>query len=104
MFVNYFASPYRTSKHIHPFQTHIDLNNRRAIVLDGANDACLSLITVQDFCAVIARAVECEGTWPVIGGIRGDALTVSQLIAVGEKIRMFLTWPYPVLSPHQKPK
>ena len=89
MFVNYFASPYLTSKHIHPFQNQFDFNNRRAIMLDGADDARISLITAQDFCAVIAKAVEYPGKWPVTGGIRGDELAVRQLIAVGEKIRTF---------------
>lgn len=89
MFVNYFASPYQTTRHIHPFQNHIDFNNRRAILLDGADDALISLITAEDFCAVIARAVEYKGRWPVIGGIRGDELSVAQLIALGEKIRRF---------------
>ena len=87
MFLDYFASPYRTSKHIHPFQNQIDFNNRRAIVLDGADDACISVISARDFCAVVARAIEYEGEWPVTGGIRGDELAIGQLVAIGEKIR-----------------
>lgn len=58
-------------------------------MLGGADDALISLITVKDFCAVVARAVEYEGKWPVIGGIRGDELSVGQLIALGEQIRTF---------------
>lgn len=87
MFVNYFVSPYRTSKHIHPFQNHFDFNKRRAIVLSGAEDARISVVTAHDFCNVIARAIDYEGEWPVVGGIRGDDVTVGQLIAIGEKIR-----------------
>ncbi|KAH8887614.1 NAD(P)-binding protein [Thozetella sp. PMI_491] len=87
MFVNYFASPYKTSKHIHPFQNQYDFNNRRAILLEGSDDARISLITVDDFCHFVSRAVEYEGEWPVVGGIRGDELTVGQLITLGEKIR-----------------
>jgi hypothetical protein len=87
MFLDYFVSPHRTSKHIHPFQTQIDFNNRRAIVLDGADDARISLISAQDFCNIVARAIEYEGEWPVTGGIRGDEVTIGQLITIGEKIR-----------------
>ncbi|KAF2676036.1 NAD(P)-binding protein [Lentithecium fluviatile CBS 122367] len=87
MFVDYLASPYKTSKHIHPFQTQFDFNNRRAIVLDGSDDARISFITAKDFCAVVAKAIEYEGQWPVVGGIRGDELMVGQLVTLGEKIR-----------------
>ncbi|KAL0931967.1 NmrA-like family protein [Colletotrichum truncatum] len=87
IFVNYFASPNKTSKHIHTPQTQFDFHKRRAILLEGADDARISLITTQDFCAVVASAVEYEGEWPVVGGIQGDELTVAQLIAIGERIR-----------------
>jgi hypothetical protein len=87
MFVDYFASPYKTTKHIHPFQNQFDFNKRRAIVLEGAEDATLSLITAHDFCAVVAQALDYQGTWPVIGGIVGERVTVKQLLAIGEKIR-----------------
>lgn len=87
MFVNYYTAPYKTSKHVHPFQNQVDFNNRRAIVLAGGEDSRISLITIRDFCNIVAKAVEHEGVWPVVGGIRGDELTVAQLIAVGEKLR-----------------
>lgn len=87
MFVNYYAAPYKTSNHVHPFQNQVDFNNRRAIVLEDGKKSRISLITVRDFCNVVARAVEYEGVWPIVGGIRGDELTVGQLIAVGEKVR-----------------
>lgn len=87
MFVDYFVAPHRTTKHIHPFQNHIDFNNRRAIVLDGADDARVSLISAREFCQFVARAIEYEGEWPVVGGIRGDEVSVGQLIAIGESIR-----------------
>lgn len=87
LFVNYFASPYKTSQHLHPFQTHIDFDNRRAIVLFGSGNARLSLITVKDFCNILLKAIDHEGTWPVIGGISGDTITIKELLAVGGKIR-----------------
>jgi hypothetical protein len=90
MFVDYFVSPYKTTKHIHPFQNQFDFNNRRAIVLEGAEDAILSLITAHDFCAVVVQALDHQGTWPVVGGIVGERVTVKKLLAMGEKIRMNL--------------
>ncbi|KAK3939634.1 NAD(P)-binding protein [Diplogelasinospora grovesii] len=87
MFVNYFAAPYKTSKHVHPFQTQFDFHNRRAITLHGSDDACISLVTVHDFCNAVAKAIEFEGEWPVAGGIRGDELTVAELVALGERLR-----------------
>jgi hypothetical protein len=87
MFMNYLASPYKSTEHIHPLQSQIDFNNRRAITIDGGDEAVISLTTVHDLANVVARAIEYEGEWPVVGGIRGDDLTVGQLIAVGEKIR-----------------
>lgn len=89
MFVDYFVSPYQTTKHIHPFQNQLDFNNRRAIVLEGAEDATLSLITAHDFCAVVAQALDYKGTWPVVGGIVGERVTVKKLLATGEKIRKY---------------
>jgi hypothetical protein len=88
MFMDYFASPHKTSKHIHPFQTQIDFSNRRMIVLEGSENAQISLISSQDFCTVVAAAIEYQGEWPVEGGIRGDELTVRELLAIGERIRM----------------
>ncbi|KAF3926113.1 hypothetical protein ABW21_db0203258 [Orbilia brochopaga] len=87
MFVNYYTAPYKTSQHVHPFENQIDFEKRRAIVLKGGEDSRISLITVKDFCNMVAKAVDYEGEWPLIGGIRGDELTVEQLVAVGTKVR-----------------
>ena len=64
-----------------------DFNNRRALVLDGGDDDRITLTTVQDLANVVARAIDFEGEWPVIGGIRGTDMSIGQLIALGEKIR-----------------
>jgi hypothetical protein len=64
----------------------IDFQNRRAIVVEG-HDAVLSLTTVQDVAAIVARAVEYEGEWPVVGGFSGNKVTVSKIIEIGEKVR-----------------
>lgn len=87
LFVNYLTRPYPSSKHLHQVEFPIDLYNRRAILAEGVEDAKVALITVQDFAAVVARAIEYEGEWPVISGVQGDLLTLREVIAIGEKAR-----------------
>jgi hypothetical protein len=53
----------------------------------------ITLTTVQDFAAVVARAIEYEGEWPVVSGIRGTTLSVGELVALGEKMRGTYTLP-----------
>ena len=65
----------------------IDFNNRRALVLDGADDDRITLTTVQDLANVVARAIDFEGEWPVVSGIKGADMSIGQVIALGEKIR-----------------
>lgn len=70
-----------------PLDTFIDFQNRRAIVVDGHEDAIMTLTTVQDIAGIIAQAVDYDGEWPEIGGIRGNRVTVSQILEIGEKVR-----------------
>ncbi len=65
----------------------IDLYNRRAILAEGAEDAQVTLTTVQDFATVVTRAIEYEGEWPVTSGVQGDVLTLREVISLGERIR-----------------
>ena len=65
----------------------IDFHKRRALVLDGEDDILITLTTVQDLANVVARAIDYEGAWPVISGIKGADMSIRQLIALGEKIR-----------------
>lgn len=88
LFVNYMAAPYKTSKHVHPFQMHFDFNGRRAIVTDDMEKGRINFVTISDFCETVAKAIEFEREWPRVGGIKGDAMTVKELIAMGERIRM----------------
>ena len=64
-----------------------DFNKRRALVLDGGDDNRITLTTVQDFANVVARAIDFDGEWPIVSGIRGADMSIGQLIALGEKIR-----------------
>jgi hypothetical protein len=35
----------------------------------------------------VARAVEWDGEWPRHGGIRGNDLSMKEIIALGEKVK-----------------
>jgi hypothetical protein len=44
---------------------------------------------------VVARAIDFEGKWPVVGGVKGTDISLEQLISVGEKVRgMMIYTPY----------
>ncbi|CAM1506067.1 Fc.00g057080.m01.CDS01 [Cosmosporella sp. VM-42] len=86
LFLDYLAYPHKTAKHLTPLNTFIDFEHRRAIVVDG-HDALLTLTTIKDVAAVVARAVDYEGEWPVISGICGNKVTVSQILEIGESVR-----------------
>jgi hypothetical protein len=64
----------------------IDFQNRRAIVTEGF-DALMTFTTVHDLAAVVARAVDYHGEWPVVGGISGNRVSVSQILGIGKKVR-----------------
>ena len=85
--MNYLTRPYKSSKHVHALEIPFDFANRRALVLDGGDNDRITFTTVQDLANVVARAVDYEGEWPVVGGIRGTDISVGELIALGEKIR-----------------
>ncbi|KAJ6000669.1 NAD(P)-binding protein [Penicillium waksmanii] len=86
-FVNYLTHPYQSAKHVPSMELFFDFENRRAIFMDDGDNDRMSFITVQDFTKVIVQAVEFEGEWPVIGGIRGTDISIGNLIALGEKVR-----------------
>ncbi|KAI5861226.1 hypothetical protein GGS23DRAFT_598750 [Durotheca rogersii] len=87
LFLNYLAYPQKTAKHVDPLQTVFDFENRRAVVVEGHEDAVLTLTTVADLAGVVARAVDYEGEWPKTGGIRGNRVTFSQLLEIGRRVR-----------------
>lgn len=74
-----------------------DFKNCRAIAVDGHEDAVVTLTTAADLASVVARAVDYHGRWPEIGGIRGNRVTFSRVIQIGEKIRG-ICGPMPALT------
>ncbi|KAJ4223335.1 hypothetical protein NW759_005968 [Fusarium solani] len=87
LFLDELVYPHRSSKYVIPLEFTISFEKRRALILEGSEDARISLTTVHDIVQVVTRAVDYEGVWPVVGGIRGNSITIGQLIALGEKIR-----------------
>jgi nucleoside-diphosphate-sugar epimerase len=87
LFTSYLTHPYNSTKHVHPMQTPFDFGKRRLLMVEGSDNARITLTTVTDIANVVAKAVEYEGEWPVVGGIRGDDLTMGEVIKMGERIR-----------------
>ncbi|KAH8202026.1 hypothetical protein TruAng_003781 [Truncatella angustata] len=87
LFLDYLAFPHQTAKHIAPLQTVFDFENRRAMMVDGHEDAVMTFTAAADFAAVVAKAVDYSGTWPTTAGIRGNRLTFSQILDIGERVR-----------------
>ncbi|PNP61401.1 hypothetical protein FNYG_13884 [Fusarium nygamai] len=86
VFTDYFGYPHATTKHFNISCMFADFQNRRAIIPDGG-DAPITLTTVRDMSRLVAQALEYNGVWPTLGGMQGTAFTVSELIALGEKLR-----------------
>ncbi|KAJ4349157.1 hypothetical protein N0V95_004852, partial [Ascochyta clinopodiicola] len=87
MFTDYLARPYMTTKHVQSLETPFDFQNKRMLVREGGEGDVFSFTTVKDLASVVAKAVEYEGVWPVVGGIRGSSISVAQLIEFGQKVR-----------------
>lgn len=55
--------------------------------MEGSENDLITLTSAQDFAQVVARAVEYEGEWPLIGGIKGTEISIGELVALGERVR-----------------
>jgi hypothetical protein len=90
LFMDYLTYPHKSAKYITPIATPFDLNGRRFLVVDNEHEMIVTLTTAEDLANIVVKAIDFEGEWPVIGGIKGTTLTVGELIALGEKIRGML--------------
>ncbi|KAI0206803.1 hypothetical protein F4808DRAFT_454721 [Astrocystis sublimbata] len=87
LFLDYLAFPHKTSKHVEPLQSVFNFQNRRALVVDGHEECMITFTSTADTAAIVTRAVDYEGRWPAVGGIRGNRVSVSQLLDIGMKVR-----------------
>jgi hypothetical protein len=68
-------------------ETPIDFGRRRILMVEGSDNVPITLTTAEDLVNVVVKAVEYEGEWPVVGGLRGDQLTIGKLVELGERVR-----------------
>ncbi|KIX01185.1 uncharacterized protein Z518_08910 [Rhinocladiella mackenziei CBS 650.93] len=86
MFMNYLSFPKKSASHLHLSPIPIDVQNYKAITLEGENPHVV-FTTVQDLARVVALAVEHTLPWPTVGQICGTRTTVKDLISLAEQIR-----------------
>ncbi|KAF4340897.1 2`-hydroxyisoflavone reductase [Fusarium beomiforme] len=86
LFTNYMTYPYKSSKHVNLFETPVNFNDCRALLVDDG-EAVITLTAAQDAAKVTALAIEHEGAWPIVSGVKGTDITMNELVALGEKIR-----------------
>ena len=86
LFMNYFTHPYKTSPYMSHITMPVDFETRQATLV-ADTEARITLTEIHDIARVVARAIEYEGEWPVTGGIQGNSILLSDLVALGEKLR-----------------
>ncbi|TVY34530.1 hypothetical protein LSUB1_G005750 [Lachnellula subtilissima] len=64
----------------------INFQGRRGITL-ADKDCIYTFTTMADIANIVARAIEYEGEWPVVGGIRGTTMSDTKLLEIGAKVR-----------------
>jgi len=86
LILDYFAPKSASAKHFRSTELQIDFQNRRAIILEEI-DIVWTVTSLNDIANVVARAIDYEGEWPVIGGIRGTTVSTSKFLEIGMRVR-----------------
>ncbi|KAF4981527.1 hypothetical protein FZEAL_2676 [Fusarium zealandicum] len=86
-FMDFLACPHKSSKHIVTLPFSIDLEKMRAFVVEGSLNQHITYTNVEDIVNIVALAVDYEGKWPVVGGIRGHRVTTKELLEIANKVR-----------------
>ncbi|KAF7920984.1 hypothetical protein BELL_0124g00210 [Botrytis elliptica] len=86
LFLNYFSYPHPSTKFMQIFPMPIDVENCRAIILKDTK-ARITLTSVQDLARIVTKAVDYEGAWPEVSGVRANQISVLDFIGLCEKIR-----------------
>ena len=66
---------------------HTDFQSTRALIFHGYIDDPLTFTAVSDTTAVVARSVEFESEWPVVGCINENRVGTREILRLGEKTR-----------------
>jgi nucleoside-diphosphate-sugar epimerase len=85
--MDYLCHPYKTAKYITTTVVNVDFAKKHAIVVKGTLDDEITYTSVNDIANIVAKAIDFEGEWPVIGGISGDRISIRQLLKIGEELR-----------------
>lgn len=86
-YMNFLGYPHKTTKHSGIIKFLFDYENLRALVVEGSLDGDVTFTTVGDIANIVALAVGYEGTWPTVGGITGQRITVRELLGLAESVR-----------------
>jgi hypothetical protein len=87
IFLNYLGFPHQTTNHILLSPQQFNFSELHVNAIEGHEDDQMAFTSIEDICNVVSRAVEYEGEWPVVGGIRGSRVTLSELLRIGEAVR-----------------
>lgn len=65
----------------------INFHQHRALVSETCETDIITLTTAEDTAKVVALALDYQGIWPKVGGMKGSDISTADLIKLGEKIR-----------------
>ncbi|KAF7537117.1 hypothetical protein G7054_g3993 [Neopestalotiopsis clavispora] len=86
-FLDYLSYPHEASEQTSTFPTLVNFDNGTAITTQRTLDHRMAYTAIEDIAKVVVRAVDFEGEWPTIGGIRGNQLSVADLVRIGESVQ-----------------
>ncbi|VUC30508.1 unnamed protein product [Clonostachys rosea] len=85
--MDYLGHPHRVSKYLTTMPMTVDMENCHALVISGSLTDEITFTTAHDIAKVVARAIEYEGEWPLVGGVSGHRISFEDLIRIGERVR-----------------
>jgi hypothetical protein len=86
MITDYVVPLGSSSKYLKPAEVWMDFQNRRAILI-AEKTGSFTLTNMKDLGNVVVLAIEYDGEWPVVGGVRGTTFADAALLEIGTKVR-----------------
>ncbi|KAI0140645.1 hypothetical protein BJ166DRAFT_597872 [Pestalotiopsis sp. NC0098] len=87
LFLDYLDRSPNSAEHSSTVPTLVDFGRGTAITTKRTRDIPVAYTAVEDIAKVVVHAVDFEGEWPVVGGFRGNMLSVADLVGIGEAVR-----------------